>query len=73
VKPTGTGFLAINSVPWGKVYVDGQEVAPYTPVYRLATPAGRHEVRIFNPKSGYSPSQHVLLKVGQVRVLGFRW
>jgi serine/threonine-protein kinase len=72
--PVGVGYLTVSSVPWGAVYVDGKRMAEQTPVYRLAVPAGRHRVAIFNPKrDAYSVAQVTNVEAGSARVLGFDW
>lgn len=45
----GYGWLHINSMPWALVYVDGR-LRGETPLQQLKLPAGRHAVRLVNPR-----------------------
>ena len=68
------GYLTVNADPWGAVYVDGERVAEQTPIYRLATSAGRHRVEVINPESRrHSPARVVEVPAGQNVVVGLRW
>ncbi len=39
------GSIAVNSVPWGKVFLDGKEIGE-TPLTKDNIPAGKHQIRI---------------------------
>jgi serine/threonine-protein kinase len=54
-RPRGRGWLNLNSVPWAKVYIDG-DYRGETPIQELALPAGRHRVRLVNPSMELSSS-----------------
>ena len=45
---SGSGLLAIDSEPWGEIYIDGRKTGRETPAFDLEVPAGRHEIRIVN-------------------------
>jgi len=47
--PRGFGSLDVNAIPWAKVYVDGK-YRGVTPVQGVRLRAGRHRVRLVNPK-----------------------
>lgn len=42
------GYLSIDAVPYGTVYVDNVEIGP-TPIARYAVKPGQHTIRIENP------------------------
>jgi serine/threonine protein kinase len=68
------GYLSVNSVPWGAVFVDGKKVASETPVYRLPVSIGKHRVTIFDNKRGVTaPPQDLVVEAGQTRVVGFHF
>jgi hypothetical protein len=68
------GYLTVNAEPWGAVFVDGKRVAGQTPVYRLAVPAGRHRVSVFNPeRRASSPARTVEVHAGETSAVGFDW
>ena len=48
-KPQGKGVLRINSRPWSRVIVDGRLVGN-TPQTNIRLSAGKHRVRLVNPK-----------------------
>jgi serine/threonine protein kinase len=74
VEVTGTGFLTVDSEPWGMVYVDGRRFSDVTPIYRQAIAAGTHQITVFSPdKHSYSTPKTVTLRPGESRVLGFKW
>ncbi|HEU5060770.1 MAG TPA: serine/threonine-protein kinase [Kofleriaceae bacterium] len=58
--PKGSGFLTINAEPYATVYVDGKKRG-YTPVVRLALPAGEHSVKLVS--SGGQPDRRMTVKV----------
>ncbi|MBN2495021.1 MAG: PEGA domain-containing protein [Deltaproteobacteria bacterium] len=41
-----TGRLSLNSVPWGRVWIDGHDVGRNTPLLGYALPAGKHLVEV---------------------------
>jgi hypothetical protein len=68
------GYLTVNSVPWGAVFINGKQIAPQTPAYKLEVAPGKYEVKIYNPaRKSFSPPQRVTIAPGAVRVLGFQW
>ncbi len=44
-RPTGRGFLSVDTRPWSRVYVDGRRVG-ITPIWRLRLRAGWRRVRL---------------------------
>ncbi len=58
--PKGSGFLTINAEPYATVYVDGKKRG-YTPVVRLALPAGEHSVKLVS--SAGQPDRRMSVKV----------
>jgi hypothetical protein len=63
--------LTVNANPWGAVLVDGREVAPETPLYRRALPAGDHVVAVRFADGTLSAPKRVHLGAGELRTLGF--
>jgi hypothetical protein len=47
-----TGRLSLNSVPWGRVWIDGRDTGKTTPLYNYELPAGRHRVTVHSPNGG---------------------
>jgi hypothetical protein len=45
------GFMSINAQPWAEVWVDGRRIGE-TPIGRIATPIGQHEVVLRHPELG---------------------
>jgi hypothetical protein len=45
------GFISINAQPWAEVFVDGQRIGE-TPIGKVATPIGQHEVVLRHPELG---------------------
>ncbi|MCC6747210.1 MAG: serine/threonine protein kinase [Deltaproteobacteria bacterium] len=62
---TARARLDVNAVPWAQVYVDGQ-LRGETPIQGLLLPAGRHRVRLVNPKLNLSSSFTVQLRPGEL-------
>ena len=68
---TAAALLTVNASPWGAVLVDGREVAPETPLYRRALPAGDHAVAVRFSDGTTSAPKRVHLDPGELRTLGF--
>jgi serine/threonine protein kinase len=58
--PKGSGFLTINAEPYATVYVDGKKRG-FTPVVRLALPAGSHSIKLVS--SGGQADRRMTVKV----------
>ena len=41
------GFLSVNSVPWGEVYINGKPIGQTTPLNKYELKAGRYSVKVF--------------------------
>jgi hypothetical protein len=68
------GWLSVNALPWGAVFLDGHKVAEDTPLYRLPVFAGKHQVVIRSPnRTAPSPAHEVTVPAGQTRSLSIRW
>jgi len=52
--PSGPGFLALQSKPWAKIFVDGADTGRFTPINNLKVPAGQHTVRLVNEENRLS-------------------
>jgi serine/threonine protein kinase len=71
---TQMGYLTVNAVPWGAVYVDGRRVADETPIYRVPVVPGKHNVTISNPDgSRSSPPHEVVVASGATRLVSVKW
>ncbi len=63
-RPTGDGAIAVNSTPWGKVFIDGKDTGKHTPLLSHTLPAGTHTVTVkFN--NGGEASRKVEVKVNE--------
>ena len=51
------GFVSVNAIPWGSVYVDGRPVGN-TPQLDLSVSAGRHRLRV--ERQGYRSYERVI-------------
>jgi hypothetical protein len=49
---SGTGWIVVNSRPWGDVFIDGKRVGS-TPQAFLPLPAGLHRVEV--QRDGFRP------------------
>ena len=47
----GKGFLSINTIPWTRVLIDGED-AGSTPILNMEVKAGKHRIKLFNEKFG---------------------
>ncbi len=62
--PKGSGFLTINAEPYATVYVDGKKRG-YTPVVRLALPAGEHSIKLVSSAGQSDRRMTVKVSSGQ--------
>jgi tRNA A-37 threonylcarbamoyl transferase component Bud32 len=65
VAPARPGTLDLNCTPWCEVVVDGRRVGE-SPLLGLSLPAGRHKVRVRNPKLNVSRTLAVEIRPGEV-------
>jgi len=47
----GKGFLSINTIPWARVIIDGND-AGSTPILNMELNAGKHRIKLLNEKFG---------------------
>jgi len=59
------GTLALNSIPWAKIYVDGRDLKRTTPALNIKLSPGIHVVRLQNPDHGYSATFKVRIRPGR--------
>ncbi len=45
ISDGGHGFITVNAIPWGVVYIDGKKISA-TPVIRLPLEPGVHQLKI---------------------------
>jgi len=60
-KPQGKGTLSLNSKPWGRVFIDGEDIGRSTPLPNYELSAGKHQVTI-NFVNGGSKTFYVEIK-----------
>jgi serine/threonine protein kinase len=67
------GFLSVNSMPWGVVYVDGTRLKGNTPIVRHRLAAGAHVIKIESPGLQRSRELRVEIQPGEhvSRVIDF--
>jgi len=63
-KKTGKGIQPINSKPWGKVIIDGQDTGKWTPMPKLELEEGVHTITI-HFDDGTERSRTVEVKAGE--------
>jgi serine/threonine protein kinase len=73
--PAEVGYLTVNAVPWGAVYVDGRVVDDETPLYRFPIAAGKHRIVVGdNPeRASRSAPRDVIIKPGETREVSIKW
>ncbi len=64
VAKLGKGWLDINAAPWARVYVDGRYRGD-TPLQNLALAAGKHTVKLVNPRLKASRTLTVRIRPGK--------
>ena len=67
-QTTKKGKLTIQSKPWGKVFIDGQDTGKFTPLVEMSIPAGKHHIRLVNDAVGLSDSFVVVVRADQTVV-----
>ena len=61
-----TGTLNVNAVPvWAWVYIDGHKQPRPTPLYNIKLKAGRHRIRLENPRLKLSVTRQVNILPGK--------
>lgn len=63
-RTTGRGGIDINVKPWAEVYLNGRSVGD-TPLSLKKIPAGRHRLRLVNPKMGVERKLSIVVKPGK--------
>jgi serine/threonine protein kinase len=68
------GYVSLNSIPWAKIYIDGQDTGRTTPARNLKLAPGRRTVRLVNPHKRYSKTLVLTVKPGETlrRSVDFR-
>ncbi len=59
------GFLAINTKPWTRVYVDGKKI-DVTPIAKTELKAGRHKLRMVNPEAKIDRTVVIRVEPGKI-------
>ena len=67
----GMGLLMVNSLPWGRVWIDGRDCGKATPLFNYKLPAGKHRVTIYFSTGGLK-SEEVEIKAGETTRKVFR-
>ena len=61
----GSGYISVNSRPWGQVWVDGRRAANETPLIRYRVSSGYHTVTVkFPTLGGRKKTKRVFVKPG---------
>jgi hypothetical protein len=69
---TGGGYISVQAVPFGQVWINNRMVAPETPLMNHALPAGVHQVKVyFTPIRQFSDERTVRVEPGSSRTLTF--
>jgi serine/threonine-protein kinase len=64
VEPRGRGFLTVDAVPWGQVFIGGKEVGQ-TPMARFSVPTGTVDIEMRNPETGRIVRKRVKVQAGK--------
>jgi serine/threonine protein kinase len=64
VSPELPGSLAINTVPWSMVFIDGRDIGRTTPIFGFPIAPGPHEIRL-QTSTGQVHVERVEVKPGQ--------
>ncbi len=67
----GKGLLMVNSLPWGRVWIDGRDSGKATPLMDLKLDAGQHRVTVYFSTGG-TQTKKVEIKEGESSRLVFR-
>jgi serine/threonine-protein kinase len=69
----GKGFISVQSRRWGSVYVNGNQVAPETPLFKYAIDAGTHSVQLYYEGNRSDPSERrrVTVERGETTLVKF--
>jgi len=62
--PAGPGLLDVNTSPWAKVYIDGTYIGD-TPIRGYSLPAGRHRIRLANPRLEQDTEANISIRAGE--------
>jgi hypothetical protein len=67
----GKGMLMVNSLPWGRVWIDGRDSGKATPLMDMKLDAGQHRVTVYFSTGG-TLTKTVEIKEGESSRLVFR-
>ena len=67
-----TGLLNVESRPWGRIVVDGQDTGRFTPASGIQLPAGKHTVELKNNELNVSARSTVVIRGGATTTLSVR-
>lgn len=64
VQGEGQGYVSVQAIPWGDVFVDGSNKSLETPVQRLVLRSGRHVIKVVYEPDGSSLSSTIQIRSG---------
>jgi len=64
-KRVNTGFVSINSFPWGNVIIDGKDTGKSTPLLNLELSEGKHTIEVYNPGLNLKIKKDIYVKAGE--------
>ncbi|HUU02283.1 MAG TPA: PEGA domain-containing protein [Myxococcota bacterium] len=67
----GKGLLMVNSLPWGRVWIDGSDSGKATPLMDLKLDVGQHRVTVYFSTGG-TQTKTIEIKEGESSRLVFR-
>ncbi len=69
-RPAGNfGFLRLNSKPWTKIFVDGQDTNLNTPQTAIQMGPGMHQIMLYNPEFGIRETFSVHIIAGETQTI----
>ncbi|HNK45143.1 MAG TPA: protein kinase [Pseudomonadota bacterium] len=69
-RPAGNfGFLRLNSKPWTKIFVDGQDTNLNTPQTAIQMTPGMHQIMLYNPEFAIRETFSVHIIAGETQTI----
>jgi hypothetical protein len=70
--PAAAGTLVINTVPWARVFVNGQDTGRTTPLFGFSLPPGSYDIGLRTGDGRFS-SQTVVIAAGETTSVNHRF
>jgi PEGA domain-containing protein len=58
------GLLMLNSLPWGRVWIDGKDCGKATPLFNYQLAAGKHRITVYFSTGGLK-TEEIVIKAGE--------